>query len=844
MAAVVMTVAAAASIFSAEARAAANGRAPDAARVCTGATFGLWSIGPSLAQGRSWPTATTISDGGVVVVAGSGDDRTVGPDVGPLRSAEIWDPATGNVRRLPPLSVPRVEHSATLLRDGRLAIVGGGRDARRAACAERIELLVSGPGGWTWKEGPALRTPRYAHAAVLLSDGRLMVVGGASCGSAAALLASSEIWDGRSGGFEVGPALERPIGGDRAATAYLLRDGRVLLVGGGTGAAAAVWTPGARRWSSAVIGGEGVDARGFPARIVASAQLRDGTVVAFVARGAEPLAIFTFGAGAGWRRRGSLQLELYAAHATALSSGDLLLMETGRGETFSLAPARWTCARAGQPFEEHDVTAGRLLALRDGRAALLGGRRGTMQSWDPRAAVEGAWSARSPSGISAEQWRSFMAYRTEGLVLSDGRVLEMADKQSRVWDPRTDTVEPLLDMHVKRRQGIAVALRDGFALVGAGLDRDVREPPSGARVVPEGATTGDVVSPNLTKAAESFSPGAGAWSSVPPLRENRLDAAAVLLPDGRVLVAGGGHTLYGPAFRETTAVVYNTKGPFAVSSTEVWRPGDPNWRAGPALRTARQKLGLAVLSDGRVFAACGDPAVREAEVADAALQRWMSTAPMPFTIAQCDVVGLPRDRVLVLGGPEPVLWDAADGAWRKVAAPRFAGWGAVALPDGRVFRGGDQPEIWDPATDRWTPTAVPLVRADTRSFTPLALPDGRVVVGNEVWTPARGRHADGDDDNLSDYIEIVGTAPQLMMLPSVGKLLISDHGQTPLAHGRWRVSGYAAVKDTPDVLARIRALGMKATVPMSVAERKRRMQPAPRSSIEKWNVDWNRYEPR
>lgn len=106
---------------------------------------------------------------------------------------------------------------------------------------------------------------------------------------------------------------------------------------------------------------------------------------------------------------------------------------------------------------------------------------------------------------------------------------------------------------------------------------------------------------------------------------------------------------------------------------------------------------------------------------------------------------------------------------------------------------------------------------------------------------ASGRHADGDDDNLSDYIEIVGTAPQLMMLPSVGKLLISDHGQTPLAHGRWRVSGYAAVKDTPDVLAKIRALGMKATVPMSVTERKRRMQPSPRSSVEKWNVDWNRY---
>jgi len=149
-------------------------------RTCTSVTGGLWSIGPSLVQGRSWATATALRDGRVALVGGSGDDRTVGPDVGPLRSAELWDPATTRVTSLPPLAGPRVEHTATLLRDGRLAVVGGGRDAGRTACAERIELLARSAGGWTWTEGPALRTPRYAHAAALLSDGRLMVVGGAS----------------------------------------------------------------------------------------------------------------------------------------------------------------------------------------------------------------------------------------------------------------------------------------------------------------------------------------------------------------------------------------------------------------------------------------------------------------------------------------------------------------------------------------------------------------------------------------------------------------------------------------------------------------------------------------
>ena len=691
-------------------------------------------------QGRSWPTATALRDGRVAVVGGSGDDRTVGPDAGPLRSAELWDPATTQVASLPPLAAPRVEHTATLLRDGRLAVAGGGRDAGRTACAERIELLGQSAAGWTWTEGPALRTPRYGHAAVLLADGRLMVVGGSSCGPGAVRLESSEIWDGRSATVGEGPSLDQPIGGDRAAIAYRMRDGRVLLVGSGTGATTtAVWVPGGRRWTLAAIGGDSATVAGAAARVVASTQLRDGTVAAVVARGAEPLAIFTFGAGAGWRRRASLDLDLFAAQAATLSNGDLLLMETSRGETFSLAPARWTCARAGQPFDERQVTAARLFALADGRAAVLGGRAGLTQTWDPRAAGEGAWSARTPAGISAEQWRSFMAYRTAGLVLRDGRVLELAGKESRLWDPRSDAAGPAIDLHLKRAQGVAVALADGRVLVGGGIDSDAWVPPSPTRVVPEGATSGDVPSPNLTRSAELFSPDVGGWLPAPPLRENRLDAAAAVLRDGRVLVVGGGYTIYGPAFKEGQTVVYGTKGPFAVASTEIWRPEDRSWSAGPPLRKARQNLALAVLSDGRVFAACGDPAAREAEIADAALQRWTPTTPMPFGVARCEVVVLPRDRVLVMGGPAPLLWDAADGTWRKLAAPRFGGRGVARLPDGRVFRAGDQPEIWDPAGDRWTPTAVPLERAETRSCAPLALPDGRVVVCNEVWTPTRGR---------------------------------------------------------------------------------------------------------
>ena len=83
------------------------------------------------------------------------------------------------------------------------------------------------------------------------------------------------------------------------------------------------------------------------------------------------------------------------------------------------------------------------------------------------------------------------------------------------------------------------------------------------------------------------------------------------------------------------------------------------------------------------------------------------------------------------------------------------------------------------------------------------------------------------EDNTPDLIEVTGTAERLMRLPMVHNLLISDHGQMPLGRDRWRITGYCAVKNTPEVLKRIRALGLSATVPLSVAERKRNMQPAP-----------------
>jgi hypothetical protein len=65
-----------------------------------------------------WHTATLLPDGRVLVVGG-------GNGTGPTASEELWDPATATFSRAGSLAGARMMHTATLLPDGRVLVVGG-----------------------------------------------------------------------------------------------------------------------------------------------------------------------------------------------------------------------------------------------------------------------------------------------------------------------------------------------------------------------------------------------------------------------------------------------------------------------------------------------------------------------------------------------------------------------------------------------------------------------------------------------------------------------------------------------------------------------------------------------
>jgi hypothetical protein len=232
---------------------------------------GSWTATGSMIQARYSHTATRLSDGTVLVAGGAAiytDGDVSGPD--PLASAELFDPRTGTWAATGTMGAVRSGHTATLLRNGAVLVAGGG------ATTGSAELYDSGAG--TWTATGSMIEARNDFSATLLLDGRVLVAGGSSIlpSGAPGLVASAELFDPDSGTWT-------PTGnmnGVRAEnTATLLLDGTVLVAGGNSGssaigflASAELFDPDSGSWTAT---GSMIQARDFPLATL----LRDGRVL-------------------------------------------------------------------------------------------------------------------------------------------------------------------------------------------------------------------------------------------------------------------------------------------------------------------------------------------------------------------------------------------------------------------------------------------------------------------------------------------------------------------------------------------------------------------------------------
>jgi hypothetical protein len=170
---------------------------------------------------RAFHTATLLTDGHVLIIGGSEAFFQ------PLASAELYDPATGTFHLTGSMTTAGGV-TATRLLDGRVLIVGGA--GARADDGSKAEIYDPETG--TFKPTGSMKTPRWEQTATLLPDGRILVAGGRDPNPNATgdfvALTSAELYDPKQGTFSPTGSLTTARGGQ---TATLLADGRVLIAG-------------------------------------------------------------------------------------------------------------------------------------------------------------------------------------------------------------------------------------------------------------------------------------------------------------------------------------------------------------------------------------------------------------------------------------------------------------------------------------------------------------------------------------------------------------------------------------------------------------------------------------
>jgi hypothetical protein len=197
---------------------------------------GGFLITGGLLTGRAYHTATLLDNGKVLIVGG------VAADGRPVRTSELYSPADGGFDATGNLITPRFDHAATLLPNGKVLITGGDTTTAMITDISAAELFDPATGTFTptgevkryydpeanlfWKQG-TMTAIRAQHTATLLRNGKVLIAGGGDATGTAQ--SSAELYDPATGKFiNVAPMNSAR----KEHRAVLLGNGVVLIVGG------------------------------------------------------------------------------------------------------------------------------------------------------------------------------------------------------------------------------------------------------------------------------------------------------------------------------------------------------------------------------------------------------------------------------------------------------------------------------------------------------------------------------------------------------------------------------------------------------------------------------------
>lgn len=303
-------------------------------------------------------------------------------------------------------------------------------------------------------------------------------------------------------------------------------------------------------------------------------------------------------------------------------------------------------------------------------------------------------------------------------LLPNGKVLVTGPFSAELYDPGSRTFALTGSLNQSHVNHTATLLANGKVLVAGGISGPFYE----------------------TEGAELFDPATGIWTYTGNLKSGRYSHTATLLPDGRVLVVGGFYTstvgppipissaeLYDPATGawSTTGSLVTARGGHtatllpngkvlvaggktftnSLASTELYDPATGIWTTSGSMATARDIHTATLLGNGTILVAGGSSTsnsssfslLASAELYDPPSGTWTPTGSLTTSRVGHTATLLQGGKVLVAGGSDSSggsrraeLYDPASGTWMTTGSlvTGRRGHTATLLPDGDVLVAG------------------------------------------------------------------------------------------------------------------------------------------------------------